>query len=150
MLREMILETDMDCVAEMETQCFSDPWTPEMILDSQRTGLDTWLILEEEGEASGYCVFRTIAGEAELLRIGVRPPLRGLGYGKKLMDGVVENSRKNGVTAIALEVREGNAPARSLYKSYGFKEECIRSGYYRDPKEDAVIMWNREISNIYH
>ena len=86
MLREMIPETDMDCVAEMETQCFSDPWTPEMILDSQRTGLDTWLILEEEGEASGYCVFRTIAGEAELLRIGVRPPLRGLGYGKKLMD----------------------------------------------------------------
>ena len=137
MLREMIPETDMDCVAEMETQCFSDPWTPEMIL-------------EEEGEASGYCVFRTIAGEAELLRIGVRPPLRGLGYGKKLMEGVVENSRKNGVTAIALEVREGNTPARSLYKSYGFKEECIRSDYYRDPKEDAVIMWNREISNIYH
>ena len=95
-------------------------------------------------------MFRTIAGEAELFRIGVRPPLRGLGYGKKLMEGVVENSRKNGVTAIALEVREGNTPARSLYKSYGFKEECIRSDYYRDPNEDAVIMWNREISNIYH
>ena len=48
MLREMIPESDMDCMAEMETQCFSDPWTPEMILDSFRTGLDTWLILEED------------------------------------------------------------------------------------------------------
>ena len=55
MLREMIPESDMDCVAEMETQCFSDPWTPEMILDSFRTGLDTWLILEEE-EARILCL----------------------------------------------------------------------------------------------
>ena len=38
MLREMIPESDMDCMAEMETQCFSDPWTPEMILDSFRRG----------------------------------------------------------------------------------------------------------------
>ncbi|MEI3169685.1 MAG: GNAT family N-acetyltransferase [Lachnospiraceae bacterium] len=89
-------------------------------------------------------MFRCIAGEAELLRIGVRPPLRGLGYGKKLMDGVVENSSKKWGYAIALEVREGNTPARSLYKSYGFKEECRRA-YYRDPKEDAVIMWNRDL-----
>lgn len=150
MLRKMVPEADVSCVAEMEKQCFSDPWTPEMIQDSYETGFDTWLILEERGEAVGYCVFRILAGEGELFRIGVRPSCRGLGYGKKLMDGMVENSIKNGVTAITLEVRESNTPARNLYKSYGFAEECIRSDYYKNPSENAVIMWNREISNIYH
>lgn len=150
MLRELVMPDDSGIVTEMERECFSDPWSSEMILASRRTGLDTWLILEEDGQAVGYCVFRVIAGEGELLRIGVRPPFRGLGYGKKLMEGVVETSRKNGAEAIALEVREHNAAARNLYKSYGFKEECVRTNYYRDPTEDAVIMWNREISNIYH
>lgn len=145
MLRELMLPEDLDSVTEMEQECFSDPWSAGMIYESQQTGLDTWLLLEEAGEAVGYCVFRIIAGEGELLRIGVRPRYRGLGYGKKLMEGVVENSRKNGVSSITLEVREHNDAARNLYKSYGFKEECIRTGYYRDPKEDAVIMWNREI-----
>ncbi|MEI3169686.1 MAG: hypothetical protein V8S58_18430 [Lachnospiraceae bacterium] len=29
MPRETVIpETEMDCVAEMETQCFSDPWSP--------------------------------------------------------------------------------------------------------------------------
>lgn len=150
MLRKMVPETDMDCVAELEKQCFSDPWTPDMIRKSLQTGLDTWLILEEEGTAAGYCVFRILAGEGELLRIGVRPSFRGRGYGKKLMDGMVENSIKSGVAAITLEVREHNDAARNLYKTYGFKEECIRRNYYRNPSDSAVIMWNREISNIYH
>lgn len=162
-------EADIDLLAGLEQQCFDDPWSPEMIRDSFHTGLDTWLLLtevleepekepEEEtgkeagetaaaytGAIAGYCVFRIIAGEGELFRIGVRPDLRGLGYGKKLMDGLVNNSRKNGVTAVTLEVRESNLAARNLYKIYGFEETCIRKGYYVKPAEAAVIMWNRGI-----
>ena len=54
-------------------------------------------------------------------------------------------SRLKGVRAIALEVRESNQGARSLYRSYGFEEEAVRKEYYHNPTEDAVIMWNRNI-----
>lgn len=142
------LEAYLRAVAAIEKQCFSDPWTLPMIEESLGTGLDVYLLLVEEGAASivaGYCVFRVIAGEGELFRIAVAPDRRGLGYGKKLMDGMVDYSRENGVLAITLEVREGNLTARNLYKSYGFVEESIRKNYYREPVENAVIMWKHEI-----
>ena len=45
----------------------------------------------------------------------------------------------------ALEVRESNLGARNLYDSYGFRQEAVRKGYYHNPAEDAIIMWNRAI-----
>ena len=154
-----VLKSYLEAVEAIEKQCFSDPWTLPMIEESMGTGLDVYLLLVEDGETaagsltadavispvSGYCVFRVIAGEGELFRIAVTPGCRGLGYGKKLMDGMVDYSRKNGVSAITLEVRESNLAARNLYKSYDFKEESIRKNYYRSPVEDAVIMWKYEI-----
>ena len=54
-------------------------------------------------------------------------------------------ARARGVRAIALEVRESNLGARNLYDSYGFRQEAVRKGYYHNPAEDAIIMWNRAI-----
>ncbi len=138
MVREMMPE-DVLGVLEIEMQCFSDPWSYEMIKKGLESSLDTWLVLEEEG-AAGYCVYRTIADECELLRIAVRPELRGRGLSKKLMDQMVFYSRQKEVKSIFLEVRESNDRARNLYRSYGFVEEGIRKHYYLNPTENAVLM----------
>ena len=61
------------------------------------------------------------------------------------MEAMVTFSRLRGVRAITLEVRESNEGARKLYDSYGFKKEALRRRYYRNPTEDAIIMWNRQI-----
>lgn len=144
MVYEMSLEAVRE-VFEIERICFSDPWPLESIKEGFGNGLDTWLILEEEGEILGYCVFRIIAGEGELLRIAILPQYRGRGLSKKLMDQLVEYSRKKDVKSLSLEVRESNKKARNLYRCYGFKEEAIRKKYYQNPCEDAIIMWNRQI-----
>ncbi|MDR0922732.1 MAG: ribosomal protein S18-alanine N-acetyltransferase [Hungatella sp.] len=144
MVHEMRPE-DVTGVTEIERLCFSDPWPLESVKKGLESSLDTWLVLEEEGDVLGYCVFRVIAGEGELLRIAVLPAYRGRGLSKKLMDRLVEYSRKNGVTSLSLEVRESNKKARNLYRSYGFEEETIRKNYYLNPCENAVIMWNRRI-----
>ncbi len=144
MVREMQPE-DVFGVSEIERICFSDPWSLESVKDGLESSLDTWLVLEEGGDLLGYCVFRIIAGEGELLRIALLPEYRGRGLSKKLMGRLVEYSRKKGVESLSLEVRESNKKARNLYKSYGFEEETIRKNYYLDPCENAVIMWNRRI-----
>ena len=59
-----------------------------------------------------------------------------------------KTAREKGIGALTLEVRRGNTPAISLYKSWDFKEEAVRKRYYRDPTEDAILMWNRQLLGI--
>ena len=59
------------------------------------------------------------------------------------MDAVLDFAVREGAAAVSLEVRAGNDAARHLYESYGFSAEAVRKGYYRNPTEDALIMWKR-------
>ena len=47
------------------------------------------------------------------------------------------------MTEFALEVRSSNEAAIRLYQKNGFVLEGIRKNYYRNPVEDACIMWKR-------
>lgn len=144
MIHEMRPE-DVKAVRDMEQICFPDPWSSASIGEGLKNNLDTWIILEEEGVALGYCAFRILAGEGELFRIAILPQYRGRGLAKKLMEYMVNYSREMNVKSISLEVREGNKKARNLYKTYGFLEESIRKNYYQNPCESALVMWNRRI-----
>lgn len=139
MVHEMGPE-DISGVSKIEERCFSDPWSLEAVREGLENSLDTWLVLKEKEGILGYCVFRIIAGEGELLRIAVLPEFQGRGLSKKLMDQMVEYSRKKKAETMFLEVRESNEKARNLYRSYGFSEVGIRKDYYRNPVENAVIM----------
>ena len=59
---------------------------------------------------------------------------------------LLDDSVKRGMTAFTLEVREGNDPAVSLYRKFGFITEGVRTGFYENPVEDALIMWKRDHS----
>ena len=48
--------------------------------------------------------------------------------------------RIQGAECALLEVRASNRAAQSLYDYLGFREYGIRSGYYVNPNEDAVLM----------
>ena len=61
------------------------------------------------------------------------------------MEAMFTLARMKGVQTMSLEVRESNEKARNLYESCGFKQEAVRRGYYHNPLEDALIMWNRRI-----
>lgn len=39
-----------------------------------------------------------------------------------------------------MDVREGNFAARAFYEKEGFQIDGTRKGFYRNPKEDAVLM----------
>ncbi|MEG1781299.1 MAG: ribosomal protein S18-alanine N-acetyltransferase [Clostridium sp.] len=146
-------QRDLPAVAELETICFSVPWSMELLEACLENSLDRIWVLdiepetgsESESEIAAYCNFRVIAGEGELMRIAVRPELRGRGYARNLMETLVADARDSRTTAVTLEVRASNLSAVSLYKSYGFQIEAVRRDYYTHPVEDALIMWNREI-----
>lgn len=141
-IREMVSE-DLPEVICLEEKSFTVPWSEDLLEDALESSLDRLWVLEENGGIVGYCNFRVIVGEGELMRIAVDPAYRGRGYARKLMEQLEKEADENQVGAITLEVRASNDPAIHLYKSYGFQTEAVRKGYYTHPVEDALIMWRR-------
>jgi len=134
---------DLGPVAGLEEVSFSEPWSRRLLEEGLSCPWDTYWVAEEEEDVIGYAALRILAGEGEIQRIAVHPSCRRQGVGKKLMEEMTSFATNQGVGDITLEVRAGNQAALSLYKSYGFSEEGIRKRYYRNPEEDAVIMWRR-------
>lgn len=144
MIRRMTA-ADLGQIAELEKICFSEPWSYGILESGIYSPYDVYFVLEQEARILGYCNLRVLAGEGEVQRIAVLPTWRGLGLSRELMDAMVDFARKQKASAITLEVRAGNTAARNLYESYGFKAEAVRKGYYRNPEEDAIIMWKRSV-----
>lgn len=138
-------EGDIQAVGGLERLCFSDAWSEALLKEGLSSSLDTWFVLEMDEKICGYCNLRIVAGEGEIERIAVCPGSRGLGYGKKLMERMVSFARNQGVLEMTLEVRSGNREAINLYETCGFAKEAVRKGYYRNPPEDGIIMWNHQI-----
>lgn len=132
-------------IAAIEKACFSDAWSEALLEDGLESRFDTYFVWSEDGEVLGYGVLRSLAGEGEIQRIAVLPEARRRGIAGKLMEAMAEKARSQGVSQVTLEVRESNEAAQNLYKAYGFCQEAVRKGYYQNPSEDAVIMWNRRI-----
>lgn len=138
-------EEDLAEAARIEQICFQENWSARLLRESFLCSWNIMLGAEEEGRLIGYGAASVIAGEGEIQRIAVLPEFRGKGRGRKLLDELVNHAKKQGAKVLALEVRESNLPARKLYISAGFLEEARRKDYYRNPKEDAVIMWKRAL-----
>ena len=58
---------------------------------------------------------------------------------------LVREARRRGTTALTLEVRAGNEPAKALYRRFGFAPAGIRKDYYAEVGEDALIMWAHDV-----
>ena len=136
---------DLESVARLEQTCFSESWSENLLRSGLDNRLDSYLVYEELGAVLGYCVLRTLADEGEIQRIAVDPAFRRQGIARKLMESMAAVARMKGAREVALEVRESNVSARKLYEYYGFRQEAVRKGYYHNPTEDAIIMWNRRI-----
>ena len=138
-------EADLEQAAAIEAACFREPWSLDLLSSGYKNKWNLYLAAEEDGRLAGYGAVCVIAGEGEIQRIAVLEEFRRQGLGRKLLDAMVAAARNRGARAMTLEVRESNEPAIKLYFSAGFRTEAQRKDYYRNPREDALIMWNRSI-----
>ncbi len=90
--------------------------------------------VSDEGGVNGFAVWSLVLDEAEIQYIAVAPECRRRGVATRLIDEIAARA-----SVIFLEVREGNAAARALYKKRGFAETGVRRAYYSDG-ENAVVM----------
>ena len=127
-------------VAELEKLCFSDPWSEKSVASELNNQLALWLVADDNGRVAGYIGSQTVMGESDMMNLAVDPEQRRMGIGASLVNALVAALHKQGSTCLTLEVRASNAQAISLYRSLGFVQVGKRPNYYRNPREDALIL----------
>lgn len=127
-------------IAELEKECFPDPWNEEMFVQLLSNPLAVFITAVYDGEVVGYAGIYHILTEGQLMNIAVKEDLRRRGIAEKMFEYLLEYGKENDIEVITLEVRENNTPAISFYEKIGFEKVGIRPGYYSHPTEDAVLM----------
>lgn len=95
--------------------------------------------LDRDARIMGVATFSCVADMADLLRVVVRPDVRGHGVGASLVRAGLEWAAAVGARRMLLEVRPDNKPAIALYRGLGFAKVTTRRDYY-GPGKDAVVM----------
>jgi ribosomal-protein-alanine N-acetyltransferase len=128
-------------LVEIERLCFSDPWSETSFREALDSPWTFGLVAHSSKRIAGYLIGRDVAGTGEVLNLAVAPDFRRRGVARSLLRSALTLLRKRGVEEVFLEVRESNRSAQALYLSSGFRPVGQRSAYYRNPKEDALVLW---------
>jgi ribosomal-protein-alanine N-acetyltransferase len=147
LIRPMV-EIDLPEVAAVEQSSYAFPWSENIFRDCLRVGY-TCRALDLAGQIIGYGIMSVGAGEGHILNVCVRDQFRNLGFGRRLLEHLLERATAAGVGEAFLEVRPSNLAAIRLYQRLGFEQIGIRRGYYQAPdgREDAIVL-KRDLKTV--
>lgn len=136
-----MLDGDVEQVMTIERRAYSHPWTAGIFSDCLRVGYYCQA-MEIDGKLAGYGVLSLGAGEAHILNLCVDPAMQGRGFGRVMLEHLLEAARRLHAETVLLEVRASNRTAVQLYSSVGFNEVGVRNAYYPgyEGREDALIL----------
>lgn len=124
-------------IAQLERDCFADPWTETALAEELHNPCAAFLVALIDDEVVGYLGCHHIADEGYITNVAVSPAARRQGVARQLLRYAKEQWQH--LFRITLEVRVSNAAAIALYESEGFSKDGIRPSFYRHPTEDAAI-----------
>ena len=127
-------------VAALEAICFHDSWSEKSVASELENELSFWLVALEGERVAGYVGSQTVMGETDMMNVAVHPDYRRKGIAEALILALLEGLKARGSHSLTLEVRASNAPAIALYQKLGFQQIGLRKNYYRNPREDALIL----------
>ena len=127
-------------IAQLERLCFSDPWSENSIASELDNDLSLWIVALNDDMVVGYIGSQTVCGETDVMNIAVHLDWRRRGIAQILIEQLILGLQERGSECLTLEVRASNVPAIRLYDKLGFTQIGRRPNYYRNPKEDALIL----------
>ena len=132
-------ESHIDAVAALEQACFSEPWSAAALAEELTNPPAVFRVAVEGDTVLGYVGMHHVLDEGFITNVAVFPAARRQGVAKALLADLAAYGKEHNLYRITLEVRVGNAPARTLYEGEGYKLDGIRPNFYSHPTEDAAI-----------
>ncbi len=139
MVIEAACLADLDVIVEIERHSFPRPW-PRASFEAELAREHAHLIVARDPDVLAFANFLIVAGEVHIHSIATHPDQRRKQIGGRLLAHLLDAGRTAGATLATLEVRRGNLPAIALYARAGFETVTVRTGYYQDNQEDALVM----------
>lgn len=133
---------DAAAMAAVHAEAFEAPWDASAFAELM-DGLGVFGLIAGEQPTLGVILCRVVAGEMEVLTVGVSPGARRKGVAKALVAAALGAARQAGAEAAFLEVAVDNAPAAALYAGMGFRRAGLRRNYYDRGvagRADALVM----------
>ena len=136
-------EVDIPKILEIENAVAVTPWSSDSFISSVNSS-HVCVGLRGQKDWVAYAVFSLVAGEAELLLIGVAQRWQNKGIASLLLRKCEALIAHHAVDMF-LEVRASNVPAIRLYEKLGFNNLGERKNYYpasdvsKGRREDALI-----------
>lgn len=132
---------DVKTIFFIEQTAYEFPWSEGTFADCLKIGYSCW-VYERAGTILAYGILSYGAGEAHVMNLCVAVPYQRLGYGRLMLEKLVQEARLRDASIIFLEVRPSNGRALSLYSGMGFNEVGMRKAYYPAVagREDAIVL----------
>lgn len=139
---------DLDSIIKIENLCFAEePWTLEAFKEEIVNPIAFYIVALLDGQPAAYGGMWIIVDEAHITNIAVHTKYQNMGIGSQLFDKMESTACNMGADAMTLEVRKSNLTAQNLYKRKKFTVSGVRKAYYANNKEDALIMWKRNLND---
>ncbi|TVL69210.1 GNAT family N-acetyltransferase [Brachyspira hyodysenteriae] len=95
------------------------------------------IIIKDSNQITGFLIYFLLEPDIDIIFIATYP--NNNGYGNKLLSYMFNDSKKNNIKSIKLDLHENNINAKKFYLKNGFKEIAVRKKYYNN-QFNAVIM----------
>ena len=140
-MRETLLakKEHLWAISEIEKSIFAEPWTKES-LELFLSENNFCVVCTEADTIASYCTVLTVLDEAQIANIATESAFRGKGFACDVLERVILECQNRNLSMISLEVRESNAPAITLYQKLGFEIAGKRNNFYKNPRENALVM----------
>ena len=133
---------DLDAVIAIEEASFHNP-TTRAWYESELQRPDVcfvYVLRTADAGVAGFCAFWRVVDQIHINNLAIHPNFRGRGLGTLLLEAVLAEASRLGAPHATLEVRRSNEPAKRLYERAGFSTVGVRTSYYTNPIEDALIL----------
>jgi ribosomal-protein-alanine N-acetyltransferase len=139
--------SDLNEVLRNERRAYTHPWSDGIFKDCLKSEYECRIIVYLK-KIIGHGILSVAAGESHLLNVCIHPDCQGHGFGKILVEHMLERARAKDAQRIFLEVRPSNLVAYKMYENMGFNEIGIRQDYYpaHAGREDALVL-TRDLSD---
>lgn len=132
---------DLDAVLAIEEASFHNPTTRAWYeSELQRPDVCYVYLLRVGHAVAGFCAFWKVVDQIHINNLAIHPDFRRRGLGARLLGAVLDEAAAMGAPQATLEVRRSNEAALQLYGRAGFVAVGVRSAYYTNPIEDALIL----------
>jgi [ribosomal protein S18]-alanine N-acetyltransferase len=147
-----IIPEQISEIVALDRLCFGGLWSEAGYLREVESPNSTLLALSvrdpklDSNSIIGIGCLWSIVEEAHITLLGIHPDYQQQGLGQLLLCTLLQDALARDLKWATLEVKVDNQRAINLYQKFDFQIIGKRKGYYQPEGKDALILWNKNLS----